>query len=887
MRSRLLSLALLLVLVMAASPPMSGTSAADTGPQFRPGLAQLQGLGLAADEPVVAIATHAAPATPEITAGLEALGLKVQSLKHIPVSLLYGPFGTLLDAADITGVVDVYPDEQVELLSKESNAAISADVAHDLGFDGEGVGIAIVDSGVDCTHADLKNRCIANYKMVGWEYTGLATGLSPIPGVNEIFPEAEDAVIAFETTDADGGHGNSDLGGHGTHVAGIAAADGSNDEELTGVAPGANIIGYGTGDVLFIFIILGAFDHILEEHVDDVDVVNNSWGSRFRTFDPGHPTNLGTKALHDAGIVVVQSAGNSNEEMTLGAWSVAPWVISSASTTIAAQRSSFSSSGLMYDNAEPVGFDEDGHVRFVGDRLGIYMPDVAAPGSNIVSASTPTGAFPGPGTQDGKVSASGTSMSAPHHSGLAALIIQAARSVGMDLTPFQVKQVMQVTAGPMADGSPAWRSGFGFVDAARAVALVTSPGFSASALDNLHKQAIQRVLAARDYTVAVSDHWFFETTLPASGEGAETYTFEFDVQEGIDAFRASSAFNATAGLVGINQFIWDMEIRDADGQLLATSTTSGQNGLSILEVDLTRTHDEDDAPDLLPGLPEDVEEVAFGTWTLEVIGTATVQEAPLLYSPHVSVAAVQLLGQERPDVLEPIFQPTGELGFFLEPTDSGAGALSPEGCEVEDVPVTGGLSFELADECRAALGGFATSIGVAPYQFVSVPTPEEVLVGGAAELILHVADDLEPLWSNAFLSRVMYTVDAVGPDDESIAITGGEVDLISGLDPVRGVYEIDVPPTLLPEGSQVRLQLEITGVYTSEMRLLYGGDFDSQIRFVTGEMVDPAAETTPDDDPPAAADTQLPATGGGIGLLGIMLALTAGTLLQRRTLARR
>lgn len=882
MRSRLLSRALLLVLVMAAAPPLSGTSVADT-PQFRPGLSQLQGLGLAADDPVFAIATHTAPATPEVMAGMESLGLQVQSLKHIPVTLLHGPFGALLDAADLDGVVDVYPNEEAEFHSRESNAAISANVAHDLGFDGEGVGIAIVDSGVDCTHADLENRCIANYKMHSYEYLGLVTP-SPIPNVNEVFPEAEQFVVA--TPVHDGPYNNSDEGGHGTHVAGIAAADGTNDPELTGVAPGANIIGYGTGDVLFIFVILGAFEHILENHVDDVDVVNNSWGSRFRTFDPGHPTNLGTKALHDAGIVVVQSAGNSDEEMTIGPWSVPPWVISSASTTIAAQRSAFSSSGLMYDNALPVGVDEDGHVRFEGDRLGIYMPDVAAPGSNIVSTATPTGAFPGPGTQDGKVSASGTSMSAPHHSGLAALIIQASRTAGHALTPGQVKQVMQVTAGPMADDSQPWRTGFGFVDAARAVEFVTDPNFSVGLLNTLHKQATQRILADRDYSVAVSDHWYFETLLPTTAGGAESRSFEFEVQEGIDAFRASSAFNSAVGLVGINEFIWDLEIRDADGQLLATSTTSGSNGLSILEVDLTRTQSEDDPDDLLPGLPDDVE-VAFGTWTLDVIGTLAVNNAPLLYSPHVSVAATQLLEQERPEVLEPIFQPIGEFGLFLDPTDSGAGAFTPEGCEADQVPVTGGLAPDLADECRAAVGGFSTSSQLESYTFVSGPTSDEVLVGGTAELVLHVADDLEPIWSESpFASRLLYTVDAVGPDGESIAITGGERPLISDLTPIRGVYEIDVPPTLLPEGSQLRLFLDITGIYTSEMRLLYGGDYDSQIRFVTGAMVDPAAEA----DPPAddrAADTQLPATGGGVGLLGIVLALVAGALLQRHTLARR
>src|SRR5439155_879324 len=117
--------------------------------------------------------------------------------------------------------------------------------------------------------------------------------------------------------------------GHGTHVAGIAAALGSaSSGYYTGVAPGANLMGVGTGDILFIFFALAGFDYILEhQKAYNIQVVNNSWGTS-GAFDPKDPINKASKTVHDHGITVVFAAGNEGpDQNTLNPYSVAPWVI--------------------------------------------------------------------------------------------------------------------------------------------------------------------------------------------------------------------------------------------------------------------------------------------------------------------------------------------------------------------------------------------------------------------------------------------------------------------------------------------------------------------------------------------------------------------------------
>src|SRR5262249_35033066 len=268
--------------------------------------------------------------------------------------------------------------------------------------------------------------------------------------------------------------------GHGTHVAGIVAAD-NTDGQVLGVAPGASLIGYGMGDAVFVFSALSAFNDILKnQSTYPVRVVNNSWGSSFLLFDPDDPTMQATKALHDAGIVVCFAAGNETTEMSINPYSVAPWVISVGAGTYNHQRASFSSGGIEFDNSVltslPAG--DEKHQSFTGDRIGLYHPSVTAPGDNIVSTATTGAAVTG--TPGGTATASGTSMATPGVVGVVALLLQKRPS----LTPDEVKSVLQVTASLMPSTDvpnrvqPFWQSGYGYVDAKSAIELVSRQRYS-------------------------------------------------------------------------------------------------------------------------------------------------------------------------------------------------------------------------------------------------------------------------------------------------------------------------------------------------------------------------------------------------------------------------
>ncbi|MGH2728652.1 MAG: S8 family serine peptidase, partial [Actinomycetota bacterium] len=102
---------------------------------------------------------------------------------------------------------------------------------------------------------------------------------------------------------------------------------------------------------------------------------------------------------------------------------------------------------------------------------------MTAPGVDISSTCSTSGVAPGPCLGDTNISASGTSMAAPHVTGAATILLQANPA----LTPDQVRNALQATAHPVfteVDGKKEslgfWQAGYGFIDLAAAVDLVTS-----------------------------------------------------------------------------------------------------------------------------------------------------------------------------------------------------------------------------------------------------------------------------------------------------------------------------------------------------------------------------------------------------------------------------
>jgi minor extracellular serine protease Vpr len=210
-------------------------------------------------------------------------------------------------------VPDIIPGESPELSTAVTMT--QADIAQsDLGLSGQGIRVAIMDTGVDYDHPDLGGCFGPGCRVeVGWDFVGDAynndsssPGYNPVP-IPDPFPD--------------------DCQGHGTHVAGIVGASGL----VTGVAPGVTFGAYrvfGCDGSTSADIMIAAMERALR---DGAHVLNMSIGSAFQW--PNYPTAAASTRLVNKGVVVVASAGNSGAN---GAWassapSVGEKVISVAS----------------------------------------------------------------------------------------------------------------------------------------------------------------------------------------------------------------------------------------------------------------------------------------------------------------------------------------------------------------------------------------------------------------------------------------------------------------------------------------------------------------------------------------------------------------------------
>ncbi len=457
-----LRLLLGLFAVLAALVPSAAALGSLPAGEPTVGLARLT----AASSPLTSvrgIATFDAAPTALDVAALKGHGLTVQPMKHLPLALVRGTVQSMESAVSLGTANDIYPDDRIELFDTASSDAMGAATTRAAGLTGKGTTVAVVDSGCDASHPDLADHVTHNVKLYSAEYVNI-----PPDSSNTI-------VVPIEA----GPYQNTDVGsGHGTHVAGIIAADGHTGADHLGVAPDANLVCYSVGEVLFTTAVVTAYDHLLDQpQLWGVKVINNSWGNSFQQFDPRAPVNVATKAMADLGVNVVFAAGNSgrtNAEMSLNPFSQAPWVTSVAAEDVNHVRGDFSSNGLRYDNSLPTTIGAGGHTTFTGDRIGVYHPDVTAPGVAISSTCDTAGTAVGPCPPGSNTTASGTSMAAPHAAGAAAVLLQANPS----LTPTQLRNALQSTALPVTDATGTtlgfWQIGYGHVDLAAAANLVRS-----------------------------------------------------------------------------------------------------------------------------------------------------------------------------------------------------------------------------------------------------------------------------------------------------------------------------------------------------------------------------------------------------------------------------
>src|SRR6266550_164674 len=282
---------------------------------------------------------------------------------------------------------------------------------------GRGVTVAVLDTGVDGTHADLSGRVVQNLKLADTQSLGV--------GFN--YPVAAPSLA------------NTDQAyGHGTFVAGVIAGNGQQSGgKYAGVAPNASILGLSAGDASLIFILSG-LDYLLTNGAAfNVRVVNCSFSAN-TVFDVNDPVNIATRMLTNNGVNVVFSAGNTGPGTdTLNPYSVAPWVISTGATDDQGKLAGFSSRG---DFGSP-----------------LFRPTLVAPGVNTIrlraSTVAPVTTVDGLAANDKQLApaelpyyttGNGTSFSAPQVSGVIALMLEA----NPQLTPAQIRDILQRTATP-------------------------------------------------------------------------------------------------------------------------------------------------------------------------------------------------------------------------------------------------------------------------------------------------------------------------------------------------------------------------------------------------------------------------------------------------------
>ena len=564
-----LRLLLGLFAAVAALVPSAGALASLPAGEPTVGLARLT----AASSPLTSvrgIATlHAAPTALDVAA-LKGHGLTVQPMKHLPLALVRGTVQSMESAVSLGTVNDIYPDDRVELFDTASSDAMGAATTRANGLTGKATTVAVVDSGCDASHPDLADHVTHNVKLYSAEYVNVP-------------PDSSHTIaVPIEA----GPYQNTDIAsGHGTHVAGIIAADGHTGADHLGVAPDANLVCYSIGEVLFTTAVVTAYDHLLDQpQLWGVKVINNSWGNSFQQFDPRAPVNVATKAMADLGVNVVFAAGNSgrtNAEMSLNPFSQAPWVTSVAAEDVNHVRGDFSSNGLRYDNSQATTIGAGGHTTFTGDRIGVYHPDVTAPGVAISSTCDTAGTAIGPCPPGSNTTASGTSMASPHAAGAAAVLLQANPA----LTPTQLRNALQSTAEPVHDPAGStlgfWQIGYGHINLAAAADLVRSRD-AAKAIARAQTAADQRAAASTPFTVPTSDFWTWDAPRVAVA-GSDSRTFTASVPSTTTHLKVTLSHPSLA-VVGSNAMIYTVKVLDATGQVLGTTTesTSGAGTSSLL-----------------------------------------------------------------------------------------------------------------------------------------------------------------------------------------------------------------------------------------------------------------------------------------------------------------
>ena len=327
----------------------------------------------------------------------------------------------------------------------------------DLGYTGQGIIVAVIDSGVNYNHTDIADNMWdggSEYPNHGWDF------------VNNDDDPMDDQ-------------------GHGSHCAGTVASSGTNGKQcgiaidarimaLKTLYPDPNNPGQGTG------LISNGWAAVEFAVSYGADILSMSLGS------PGYGGYWAYRVVMEnvlsCGIIASVSAGNDGNKLStyprpnnVGSPGncPSPWrnpdqtlnggraaVVTVGATTISDTHSSFSSYGpSTWAAGDYIGFYND-YPWTDGDatNIGLIKPDISAPGSDIWSLSHTS--------NTGYLSMNGTSMAAPCVAGVMALML----SANPTLTPVEIDSIIETTAIPCAEQTSKNNTfGAGRIDALAAI----------------------------------------------------------------------------------------------------------------------------------------------------------------------------------------------------------------------------------------------------------------------------------------------------------------------------------------------------------------------------------------------------------------------------------
>jgi serine protease AprX len=603
--SAALSTVALLALLAAAE-----VSAATLGPSLQ---SKLNGLASDAKVGTVIISFNTTQGLrPAHLDALRSLGItKGVTLNRLGMVATVATAGQVRALGNNPSVRSVWFNDRLSYHDRETRTLTGVDrLRGDRGFTTQNAGlpvsgkgdfsVVINDSGIDATHPDLQlgKNVIQNIQIL--TDTDTLAGFTTLQTVENL-PDTDLNV------------------GHGTHCAGIVGGTGQQSGgAYAGVAPGAKLIGAGSGAVLFILNGLGGFEWSLtNQSVYGIRVITNSWGSD-GAFNPDDPIQIASKLAHDSNIVVLFSASNSGPGRdTHNRYGKAPWVISVGAGTKEGGLASFSSRGIPKEerlaDSDPNN-DHDAPTLVAPGTGREFESNAGKFSAAYVSARSKSNVFSNGLDSDLELPVnylpyytqiSGTSMATPHVAGIVALMLDADPT----LTPDEVRQILVQTASRMP-GYDEWQIGAGYVNAYAAVDKVFN--------------------RSKNYGVNFSHA--FNARYTVSGPAAEQVRIDYS-PAGLPGpgSQNSHSFDVAAGMSVLDVFAtFDNAAESGDGNAIGILLTdpNGQKFSSGIALPILDS----------PTRQVVVKNPAAGEWLLEVRGVRGLAAAPNVSLPTSGAA---------------------------------------------------------------------------------------------------------------------------------------------------------------------------------------------------------------------------------------------------------